>query len=46
MKRRDIIAGLALARVSSAAEEHEAQSLYIPSAQLVKDRTFLHEFMD
>ena len=35
-----------LAGVSSAAKEHETKSLYIPKAQLVKDRTFLHEFMD
>ena len=46
MKRRDIIAGLVLAGVSSAAKEHETKSLYIPKAQLIEDRTFLHEFMD
>ena len=46
MKRRDIIAGLVLAGVSSAAEEHETKSLYIPKAQLIEDRTFLHEVMD
>lgn len=46
MKRRDIIAGLVLAGVSSVADEHETKSLYIPKAQLIEDRTFLHEFMD
>ena len=46
MKRRDMLAGLALAGMGSAAEEHEPQSLYIPKAHLVEDRRFLHDFMD
>ena len=46
VKRRDIIAGLVPADVSSAAEEHDTKSLYIPRTQLIEDRTFVHEFMD
>lgn len=52
MKRRDLVAGLALAgfemtaEVGIAAEQREAESLYIPRAQLVEDRKFLHDFMD
>lgn len=46
MKRRDWIAGLALAGIGSAAEQQEPESLYIPKAHLVDDRKFLHDFMD
>jgi hypothetical protein len=46
MKRRDLIAGLALAGMGSAAEQQEPESLYIPKAHLVDDRKFLHDFMD
>src|SRR5882724_5391087 len=46
MKRRDLIAGLALAGMGPAAEQQEPESLYIPKAQLVDDRKFLHDFMD
>ena len=46
MKRRDMLAGLALAGMGAAAQEHDPQSLYIPKAQLVEDRQFLHDFMD
>jgi transcriptional regulator len=46
MKRRDMLAGLALAGMGSAAEEEQPRSLYIPKAQLVEDRQFLHDFMD
>jgi transcriptional regulator len=45
MKRRDLLAGLALAGMGSA-EPQEPESLYIPKAQLVEDRKFLHDFMD
>lgn len=46
MKRRDLIAGFALAGIAPAAEQQEPESLYIPKAQLVDDRKFLHDFMD
>src|SRR5215471_19351093 len=46
MKRRDLMAGLAMAGLSPAAEQHETESLYIPKAHLVDDRKFLHDFMD
>lgn len=49
MKRRDLIAGLALASVEARAQAgapETAESLYIPKPQLVEDRRFLHDFMD
>jgi transcriptional regulator len=52
MKRRDLVAGLALAgfevtaEVGGAAEQREPESLYIPRTQLVEDRNFLQDFMD
>jgi transcriptional regulator len=53
MKRRDLLAGLALASVGAkaqtpaeAAAAAVAESLYIPKPQLVDDRRFLHDFMD
>src|SRR5712692_1578682 len=46
MKRRDLIAGLALAGMAPAAEQQESESPYIPKAHLVDDRKFLHDFMD
>ena len=49
MKRRDLIAGLALASVEAGAQtgaEEAAGSLYIPKAHVVEDRRFLHDFMD
>lgn len=46
MKRRDLIAGFALAGMAPAAEQQEPESLYIPKAHLVDDRKFLHDFMD
>src|ERR1700685_1579652 len=53
MKRRDLLAGLALATVGTqaqtpaeAAAAPAAESLYIPKPQLVDDRRFLHDFMD
>jgi hypothetical protein len=38
VKRREIIAGLVPAGVSSAAEEHDTKSFYIPRTQLIEDR--------
>jgi transcriptional regulator len=49
MKRRDLLAGLALASVEARAQTRtssESGSLYIPKPQLVDDRRFLHDFMD
>jgi transcriptional regulator len=46
MKRRDLIAGFAVAGMGSAAEQQEPESLYIPKAHLIDDRKFLHDFMD
>jgi transcriptional regulator len=50
MKRRDLLASLALASVKSRAQTPTAapaaESLYIPKPQLVEDRRFLHDFMD
>jgi len=50
MKRRDLLAGLALASVKARAQtrstEPAAESLYIPKPQLIEDRRFLHDFMD
>jgi transcriptional regulator len=50
MKRRDLLAGLALASVEASAQtrtnESPAESLYIPKPHLVEDRRFLHAFMD
>ena len=46
MKRRDLVAGLALAQVGAAAGQHMPESLYIPKPHLVEDRKLLHDFMD
>ena len=50
MKRRVLLAGLALASVEARAQTQAtgaaAESLYIPKPQLVADRRFLHDFMD
>lgn len=49
MKRRDLLAGLALASLEARAQNYTggaAESLYIPKPQLVDDRRFLHDFMD
>jgi transcriptional regulator len=46
MKRRDLMAGLALCGMHSMAEQHEPESLYIPRPHLVEDRQLLHDFMD
>src|SRR6266446_5767491 len=46
MKRRDLVTGLALAGMKLEAQQNEPESLYIPKPHLVKDRKFLHDFMD
>ncbi len=52
MKRRDLVAGVALAgfggtaEVGAAAEKREPESLYIPPTHRVEDLKFLHDFMD
>jgi len=46
MKRRDLLAALALAGMKAKAQAPPAESLYIPKPQLVDDRRFLHDFMD
>jgi transcriptional regulator len=46
MKRRDLLASLAMTALSAEAQEPVSPSLYIPKAQLVEDRKLLHDFMD
>jgi transcriptional regulator len=51
MKRRELLTGLALTSLDAAAQSGTTgpppgESLYIPKPQLVKDRRFLHNFMD
>ena len=50
MKRRHLLAGLALAGVDASAQTPTTtpvgESLYIPKPQLVGDRRFLHDFME
>ena len=46
MKRRDLMAALALAGMKLDAQDHNSESLYIPKPHLVKDRKLLHDFMD
>ena len=46
MKRRDWLAGLALAGFGTAAGQQEQESLYIPQPHRVEDRKLLHDFMD
>ena len=46
MKRRDLVAGLALAGIGNSAEPGERESLYIPRPHLIEDREFLQDFMD
>ena len=45
MKRRDLLAGFALAGIELEAQNN-LESLYIPKPHLVEDRKFLHDFMD
>ena len=46
MKRRELLAGLAMAGMELNAEEETRESLYIPKPHLVADRKLLHGFMD
>jgi transcriptional regulator len=46
MKRRDLVAGLAVAGMAAAAEQREQESLYIPRPHLVEDQKLLHDSMD
>src|SRR3989442_7397002 len=46
MKRRDLMAGVALAGMKLEAQSTSPESVYIPQAHLVKDRKLLHDFMD
>jgi len=46
MKRRDVIAGFALAASGTAFQQPDAGSIYIPKAHRVEDRALLHDFMD
>jgi transcriptional regulator len=45
MKRRDLLAGFAMAGIELEAQNNP-ESLYIPKAHLVEDRKFLHDFME
>ena len=45
INRRQLLAGLSMAGIPLDAQ-HNPESLYIPKAQLVDDRKFLHDFMD
>jgi hypothetical protein len=46
MKRRDLIAGLAFAASAAEGQQPGVETLYIPKAHLVEDRTLLHDFME
>ncbi len=46
MRRRDLLAGLAIGRMQLEAHPDTLESLYIPKPHLVEDRKFLHNFMD
>jgi transcriptional regulator len=46
MKRRDLLAGLAIGGMQLEAQPQTRESLYIPKPQLVEDRKLLHNFMD
>ena len=46
MKRRDLVAGLALGGMPLEAQQEVSESLYIPQPHRVEDRKFLHDFMD
>jgi transcriptional regulator len=46
MKRRDLLAGLALAATAGESQQPSPESVYIPPVQKVEDRKFLHDFMD
>lgn len=46
MKRRDLLTGFALAAAGVSAEPADTESLYVPKAHRVEDRSMLHDFMD
>jgi transcriptional regulator len=46
MKRRDLLAGLALAATAGDGQQPNPETVYIPKPQRVEDRKFLHDFMD
>jgi transcriptional regulator len=46
VKRRDLVAGLALTAMKAEGQQHNPESLYIPQPHRVNDRKFLHDFMD
>jgi transcriptional regulator len=46
MRRRDLLAGLALAATAAESQQPNPESVYIPPVQKVEDRKFLHDFMD
>ncbi|MBK5294873.1 MAG: FMN-binding negative transcriptional regulator [Acidobacteriia bacterium] len=46
MKRRDLLAGLAMGGMQLEAQPRTRESLYIPKPHLVEDRKLLHNFMD
>jgi len=46
MKRRDLLAGLALAATAAESQQPSPESVYIPPVQRVEDRKFLHDLMD
>jgi transcriptional regulator len=46
MKRRDLLAGLALAATVGEAQQPGPETVYIPKVQRVEDLKFLHDFMD
>ncbi len=46
MKRRELLAGIALAAKVTGAQQTGHGSLYIPAPHRVEDRTLLHDFMD
>ncbi len=46
MRRRDLLAGIALAAKAAESQQPSAETAYIPSVQRVDDSKFLHDFMD
>jgi len=46
MKRRDLLAGFALAATAAENQQPGPETVYIPAVQRVEDRKFLHDFMD
>jgi transcriptional regulator len=46
MRRRDLLAGFALAATTAESQQPSPETVYIPSVQRVEDRKFLYDFMD